>query len=156
MEILAVQLSKREAELLQQKEEVTKLAKSLKQVCFTLLYNLCKCVLIIWGMRIYLLERLLFGSYVFRGYLAQHVRDLQQVDLTVKSQYLLENTSTRNLKVPNWYVDLNCHDHREGVLMFDWGTHPLIIKISGPSTPLRPKAFNYQNYNRYMELCATL
>jgi hypothetical protein len=32
VEILAVQLSKRETELLQQKEEVTKLAKSLKQV----------------------------------------------------------------------------------------------------------------------------
>jgi hypothetical protein len=32
VEILAVQLSKRETELLQQKEEVTKVAKSLKQV----------------------------------------------------------------------------------------------------------------------------
>jgi hypothetical protein len=47
VEILTVQLSKREAELVQQKEEVTKLAKSLKQVCFTLLYNLCKRVLVI-------------------------------------------------------------------------------------------------------------
>jgi hypothetical protein len=42
VEILAVQLSKREAELLQQKDEVTKLAKSLKQVCL-LLHNLSKC-----------------------------------------------------------------------------------------------------------------